>query len=111
MVYGDDVPAVDAPNVPEGAFLLDVREEDEWHAGHVPAAVHIPLGELPARVAEVPRDRDVYVVCRSGTRSAQAVAFLNMNGWNSTNVDGGMKSWAQAGRPMRSNTEAPPAVI
>ena len=66
------VPEVQSTDLPAGAFLLDVREDDEWAAGHAPDAVHVRLGELGARVAELPRDRVVYVICRSGTRSAYA---------------------------------------
>lgn len=111
MATNGDPPEVDAGSVPSDAYLLDVRESDEWDAGHAPSATHIPLGDLVARVDEVPRDQEVYVVCRSGGRSAQAAAFLNGQGWNATNVAGGMTAWARANRPMRSETSAPPAVI
>lgn len=111
MVHRDKVPEVTAGFVADDAYLLDVREHDEWQAGHAPAAVHIPLDELPARVDQVPHDRDVYVVCRSGTRSAQAAAYLNQGGRNATNVAGGMHAWTAAGRPMRSDSGDPPAVI
>lgn len=101
MNFGDDVPAVEAANVPQDAYLLDVREHDEWEAGHAPAAVHIPMGELSDRAAaEIPRDQDVFVICRSGQRSAQVTIALNNAGWQAKNVDGGMKDWADAGRPM-----------
>ena len=111
MIHGSEVPEIDARAVSDDAFLVDVREDDEWEAGHAPTAAHIPLGELSARVDEVPRDQDVYVVCRSGARSAQAAAFLNGAGWKATNVAGGMNAWAKAGRPMRSETGTPPEVI
>lgn len=110
MPFGQRVPAVEARSVPPDAYLLDVREPDEWSAGHAPHAVHIPLGELRSRVGEVPADRDVYVVCRSGGRSAQAAAFLNAEGWSATNVDGGMQDWATAGRPLVSEAGDPPAI-
>lgn len=111
MIYGDEVPEVDARDVAADAYLLDVREDDEWEAGHAPKATHIPLGELSTRANEVSREHDVYVVCRSGARSAQAAKFLNRGGWKATNVAGGMTAWAGAGRPMHSETGAPPAVI
>lgn len=110
MTFGQRVPAVAAGSVPSDAYLLDVRETDEWVAGHAPGAVHIPLGELQSRVGEVPADRDVYVVCRSGGRSGQATAFLSAEGWSATNVEGGMERWAGAGRSMVSETETPPEV-
>ncbi|WP_285496095.1 rhodanese-like domain-containing protein [Actinomadura sp. NBRC 104425] len=107
MNFGEDVPAVDAADVPQDAYLLDVREQDEWDAGHAPQAVHIPMGELSDRAAEVPRDRDVYVICRSGMRSAQVTIALNNAGWLAKNVDGGMKRWAEVGRPMVAAGDGP----
>ncbi|MGH3320253.1 MAG: rhodanese-like domain-containing protein [Streptosporangiaceae bacterium] len=104
------IPETDAREVPGGAYLLDVREPDEWEAGHAPDAVHVPLGTLPARAGEVPREREVYVVCRSGGRSAQAAAYLHAQGCDARNVGGGMQAWAAAGRPMVSDSEAPPTV-
>jgi rhodanese-related sulfurtransferase len=107
-----NVPSVVATEVPEEAVLIDVREPDEWTAGHVPHAVHVPLGELAGRLADLPEDGQVYLVCRSGGRSARATAYLNQNGWDAVNVDGGMKAWAAAGRPMVSEEPgAQPEVI
>ena len=85
------------------AYLLDVREPDEWEAGHAPGAHHLPMMEVPARLAEIPTDQEVVVVCRSGGRSGQVVSYLMGNGWdNVRNLDGGMQSWAAAGRDMIS---------
>lgn len=97
-------------SIPAGALLLDVREPDEWAAGHAPSAVHVPLGELPGRLAEVPRDRPVVAVCRGGGRSAKATAFLREAGVDAHNLDGGMKAWAAAGNPMEAVGAAPPTV-
>ena len=81
-----------------GAFMLDVREPDEWAAGHIEGATLIPLGELTARVGEVPRDQEVVVVCRSGNRSAQGRDILLGAGFPSaTSMAGGMKAWTAAG--------------
>lgn len=102
-----EVPAV---SVPEGAWLLDVREDDEWAAGHVPGATHIPLGQLGARATEVPRNTKIYVICRSGARSARAAFALVGSGWDAVNVAGGMQDWAAAGRPMAADTGAEPFV-
>lgn len=110
MFFTEGLPSTEARAVPEGAFVLDVREPDEWCAGHVPGAVHIPLNELPVRAAEIPQDVDVYVICRSGGRSAHATMALNRAGWRATNIDGGMYAWAAAGRPMVSETGDPPTV-
>jgi rhodanese-related sulfurtransferase len=104
------VPEIDVQAVPDDAFLLDVRETEEWRAGHAPTAVHIPLGELQARVEEVPKDAPVYVICRLGGRSANAAAWLNHVGWDAINVDGGMQSWNLAGRPMIGENGGDPFV-
>jgi rhodanese-related sulfurtransferase len=101
---------VPATAVPDGAFLLDVREPREWVAGHAPEATHVPLGQLVARLDEVPADAEVVVVCRSGGRSAQATAYLNQVGRRAVNLVGGMQAWAGAGRPMVSETGAAPVV-
>ncbi|RCV50953.1 rhodanese-like domain-containing protein [Marinitenerispora sediminis] len=110
-MFGVNVPVVEVSAVPGDGYLLDVREQDEWRAGHAPHAVHIPLGELAQRAGEVPRDRQVYVICRVGGRSAQAVQALNDAGWRAANVAGGMSAWALAGREMTSETDAAPEVI
>lgn len=95
------VPSVTAPEVPPDAHLLDVREQAEWDAGHAPGAQHLPMHEVPARLAEIPTDRDLVVVCRSGVRSAHVVRFLLSQGWSRVrNLDGGMHDWVAAGRPL-----------
>jgi rhodanese-related sulfurtransferase len=106
----DAVAGVPAGAVPDDAFLLDVREPDEWAAGHAPGARHIPLGELSARGAEIPRDAPVYVICRSGARSARAAQALAGAGWQTLNVTDGMQGWEAAGRQMTTDSGAPPFV-
>lgn len=101
---------IPAAAVPDGAWLLDVREIDEWAAGHVPDATHIPLGQLGARTGELPADREIYVICRSGVRSARAALALNGAGWQAVNVGGGMQDWAAIGRPMTADSGAEPFV-
>ncbi|MDQ3600208.1 MAG: rhodanese-like domain-containing protein [Actinomycetota bacterium] len=105
------VPSVPAAAVPEDGVLLDVREDDEWTAGHAPQAVHVPMGDVPQRIGEIPGGGTVHVVCRSGGRSAQVTAYLNQGGWQAVNVDGGMHAWAAAGRPMVAGSGGPPQVI
>lgn len=97
--------------LPEDRVLLDVREDDEWNAGHAPDAVHLPMTELAARLDEVPDASPLYVVCRSGGRSARVTEYLNANGWDAVNVAGGMSAWEQSGRPLVSETGAGPTVI
>jgi rhodanese-related sulfurtransferase len=97
-----DIPQVSVHEVPDDAVVLDVREQDEWDAGHAPAAVHIPLGDLPSRLDALP-DTDaetLAVVCRSGGRSARAVAWLSQQGFDVANVEGGMKAWEVAGKQL-----------
>ncbi|MGH3492145.1 MAG: rhodanese-like domain-containing protein [Sciscionella sp.] len=106
-----NTPSVSVTELPEEAALIDVREDDEWAAGHAPDAVHIPLGELPQRLAELP-DGELYLVCRSGGRSGQAAAYLTANGRSAINVAGGMQSWASAGKRMVGERgDTPPAVL
>ncbi len=86
--------------VADGAWLLDVREPAEWDAGHAPEAVWIPLGDLGARLDEVPADRTVTVMCRAGGRSAAATEALRSSGIDAINIAGGMKAWASEGLPV-----------
>lgn len=81
-----------------GAFILDVREPEEWVEYHIPGATLIPLGELEARVNEVPTDREIVVVCRSGNRSQVGRdILLNSDFEMVTSMDGGMNQWSAAG--------------
>ncbi len=110
MSTAQSVPEVPAAEVPDSGWLLDVREPYEWAAGHVPTATHIPLAQLNHRAAEIPKDDTVYVICRSGMRSARVVMALTEAGWQAVNVAGGMQDWAAAGRPMVSDSGAAPTV-
>ena len=107
------VPEVDIAQterlVADGAVLLDVREDDEWQAGHAPDALHVVLGTLPANPP--PEGRRVAVICRSGGRSAQATAALVQWGYDAVNVAGGMKAWAAAGLPVVTDDQGPGRVI
>ncbi|HEX4811183.1 MAG TPA: rhodanese-like domain-containing protein [Nonomuraea sp.] len=104
------VPEIEASAVPDDAYLLDVREPEEWVAGHAPDAVHLPMSQIQERVEEVPADRTIYVVCRVGGRSLQVAAWLGRMGRDAVNVGGGMQSWAAARRPMVSETGQEPFV-
>lgn len=110
MTTAQSVPEVPASGVPDGAWLLDVREHYEWAAGHVPTATHIPLTQLGHRAAEIPKGDTIYVICRSGNRSARVVLALTGAGWQAVNVAGGMQDWAAAGRPMISDSGSDPTV-
>lgn len=92
------------------ATLLDVREDDEWHRGHAPAAQHIPMSEVPGRMAEIDADKELYVICRSGGRSERVAIYLQRNGYDAVNVDGGMLAWTAAGRPVVTDDGSPGAI-
>jgi rhodanese-related sulfurtransferase len=87
-----------------GAVLLDVRDQHEWRAGHAPKARHIPLSQLAARYPELPADRMIITVCRSGMRSARAAHLLAGQGLRVANLSGGMHAWARAGLPVAAKT-------
>jgi len=105
------IPHVSVGELPPDITVLDVREDDEWAAGHIEGAVHIPLSEVPGRLAELPAADQLVVACRSGARSAQATAYLQQIGIAAVNLGGGMQAWSAAGRPMVSQSGAPPSVI
>lgn len=84
----------------ESVVLLDVREHDEWHRGHASGARHIPMGEVPARLGEIDRNAELYVICHLGGRSRRVAQYLARNGYAPINVEGGMQAWADAGRPV-----------
>jgi len=83
-----------------GGVFLDIREPEEWVAGHAPDATWIPMSELNQRVGEVPRDRPIVAVCRSGARSERVAQVLVQRGYDARNLVGGMQAWAEDGRPV-----------
>ena len=98
-----DIPEIDVDELARrhaaGDHVLDVREDDEFAAAHVPGAQHIPLGELIERVDEVPEEGTIYVICARGARSAKAVEHLVRQGREAVNVAGGTIAWIDAGLP------------
>jgi rhodanese-related sulfurtransferase len=87
-----------------GAYLIDVRELDEWDAGHAPEAHHIPLGELQDRLGEVPVGGAIVCVCHLGGRSGRAAALLGGIGYRAINLAGGMVAWSEADLPVVSDS-------
>jgi rhodanese-related sulfurtransferase len=108
----EGVPQLSPDEVDDTAFLLDVREPDEWTAGHAPDARHVPLGTLDARYAdELPTDRPIVAICRVGGRSQRAAATLRQAGYDVANLAGGMIAWAEAGKPVVTDDGATGTVV
>ncbi|MCJ7438154.1 MAG: rhodanese-like domain-containing protein [Acidimicrobiia bacterium] len=96
--------------VDAGAVLLDVREPDEWRAGHAEGAQWIPMAEVASRQVEIPAGRDVVVICRSGARSGRVTEALVQGGHDAVNLAGGMQAWAGAGLPVVTDDGSPGTV-
>lgn len=94
-----------------GALLVDVREPDEWRAGHVAKSRHIPLSHLGDHLNELPSDRPIITVCRTGRRSGIAAKTLNGKNFQAANLTGGLHAWAAAGLPVVAEGGAPGRVI
>ena len=109
-----DFPDVPVTALPDDAVVLDIREQDEWDRGHAPGAVHIPMGDLPARVDELApfldRDEPLLVTCRSGGRVARTLPWLAQQGYEVANMAGGMRAWHAAGKPMEAAGGTAPQV-
>lgn len=100
------VPAIDIATLQErleeGSPLIDVRQPEEYAEARAPGARLVPLDEVPDRIGEIPRDRTVYVICRSGGRSAKAVEHLRTQGIDAVNVTGGTLAWIDAGNAVET---------
>jgi rhodanese-related sulfurtransferase len=110
-VHPGPLPTVVAADIPDDATILDVREDDEWAAGHIAGSVHVPLSELPARAADIPDADPLVVVCKVGARSAQVAAWLARQGRGAVNLAGGLDAWAGAGRPLTTDDGTPGMVV
>jgi rhodanese-related sulfurtransferase len=97
-------PSVSVSDVTPDTVLLDVREDDEWADGHIESAIHIPMGQIQGAVAAgldwLTPETPVVVVCAVGARSGRVAAWLNGQGYQAINLDGGMNAWVEAGRPI-----------
>ena len=94
----------------EDVQIVDVRYPNEWEAGRIEGAIHIPLDDLDDRLEEIDRSRRVVTVCRSGNRSASAAESLAAEGFRAENRDGGMEAWAAAGPPFATPDGRPGTV-
>ena len=93
---------------PSGPLLVDVREVGEYAAIRAPGAVLMPMSSIAARLHELPQDRELLFICRSGDRSGQVATYLNATGWTAVaNVAGGMLAWRHAGLPVRFGPPEP----
>jgi rhodanese-related sulfurtransferase len=90
-----------------GALLIDVREPEEWEAGHAPGARHIPLAQLPEHMGELDASDRIVVICRSGGRSALATEWLTEAGFDAANLIGGMQAWAHSGQEVATDDGGP----
>ena len=86
--------------VPSDAQIVDVREADEFADGHATGAVNLPMSEIVGRLDEIDRDRDLYVICLSGGRSARVCEYLEHRGIDAVNIEGGTSAWRAAELPM-----------
>ncbi len=106
-----DFPDVPVSDLSDDATFLDIREQDEWDLGHAPNAVHIPMTQLAERVDElVPfldRDEALVITCRSGGRVQRVMPWLAQQGYEVANMEGGMRAWLAAGRPMEATNGDP----
>jgi len=83
-----------------GAMLIDVRESHEYRSGHAPGAKHISVQVIERRLGEIPKEREIIVICQSGMRSQKAAEILSRNGYKVLNVSGGMIGWQRAGQKV-----------
>lgn len=96
-----DVATVKSLHGRDDVLIIDVREQSEYDAGHIPNVTLIPVNQVPNRLAEIPKDKPVIVTCRSGNRSGQVTNFLRQQGYtNVHNMQGGIVAWQQAGYPV-----------
>jgi len=89
-----------------GLRVIDVRDPDEYRAGHIPGAELITMATIPLRISELPRDEKLFVVCESGGRSWQVCAYLDRHGYQVVNVEGGTGMWRMSGFPVKQGMEA-----
>jgi len=90
------IPQLDPSALPpdHNYLIVDVREPSEWNMVHIPESLHLPLGKLPLRYKELPRDRDLLLLCHHGMRSQRAAEFLSEKGFKVSNLSGGIDRWA-----------------
>lgn len=104
----ESVSAAEAIQLATGqSWLVDVREPDEWEAGHAEGAYSLPMSQLNDRIAELPQDTTLLVICHSGGRSAKVTEILAGKGYSAINVAGGTMGWQSAGGVVVADGPAP----
>jgi rhodanese-related sulfurtransferase len=103
-------PAEAKRRVDAGAMLLDVRNPDEWEAGHPEGATWIPMNQLVDRQGELPSDGEIVVICKVGGRSAKVAEALVAAGYDAANVAGGAEAWQADGLPIVTSDGQPGTV-
>lgn len=86
--------------ISQGKFVVDVREDFEFEAGHVPQAHHIPLNSIPDSISLLPKDAEIWIICQGGNRSMKAANYLQAQGFDAVSVAGGTSSWIEAGKEV-----------
>ena len=108
-----DIPEVSAEKAisesAAGVRIIDVREQEEWDAGHSPDATFLPLSALEDRAAELPEGTRMLIVCHSGMRSLRATAFMRARGLDAVNVEGGLMAWSAAGGSIVTDPPSAPS--
>jgi rhodanese-related sulfurtransferase len=111
---GEETPTIERDQVRPDQLILDVRDDDEWAAGHIDGAVHVPLDRLANRMLYEPGelliDQPLVVTCKGGSRARRATAWLNRNGFDAVVLEGGLRGWQASGRPMVSETGDEPTL-
>lgn len=111
-LFGPPVPSVNVHKLNEKLksgkrpFVIDVRQPEEYQAGHIAGAKLIPLGILKQQLKELPKDKEIVCVCASGSRSRSAAKQLINAGYNVLDVSGGMLNWQRAGLPVKKGNAA-----
>lgn len=109
-----DIPTVTADHLPAGAVLLDVREDQEWAAGHIEGSIHVPMSTIPQRLAAEPDvfhpEGGLVIVCRVGRRSGQVTTWLQSQGVEALNLQGGVVEWTAVGRLLVREDDGEPFV-
>ncbi|WP_157156114.1 MULTISPECIES: rhodanese-like domain-containing protein [unclassified Diaminobutyricimonas] len=96
----NEITVTDLAALGSAATIVDVREQSEFDEVHVDAVTFIPMSQIESRIEELPHDETLYVLCRSGARSARVAAYLEHNGYDAVNVAGGIMEWEASGLPV-----------